>query len=309
MGDQRTPQLVICPKLSIRYIRMSDDQTVQNNDPNEPTSAGRTTSSRRPPRELPRRGYENQPRPMNPPPPTPLTTEQPRQRPVSRLSEQSRRAPAAPPPPTATPATPRRGRSPRPSKGDSGLYLPWWSLLVLILVAGVISFGLLAAALNSGGTPPGDQPGQVVIVTNENEPTLQPVFDTNSGEFPDNVLIVTFTPGGVPTNQVVAPTQVPNAEPTETPLPGVSSGCPLNALVSVTGTGEVGLSLRSEPRQGENIVAVIRDGEQFRIIAGPETSTSTVDGSILEWCQIEGVDVPSRNGWAARQFLAEITVE
>lgn len=286
---------------------MSDEQTTQSSGTNDTTSAGRTTSSKRPPRELPRRGYEDQPRPMNPPPPTPLTTEQPRQRPVSRLSDQSRRIPA-PPPAAATPSVPRRGRASRPSKRDSGLYLPWWSLLVLILIAGVVSFGLLFFVLSLGGQPLGDQPAQVVILTNQNEPTLQPVFDTSSGDIPENAVIITFTPGGVPTDLVIAPTGAPTANPTETPLPGVTAGCPLNGLVAVIGTGDVGLSLRSEPRQGDNIQAVVRDGEQFRIVGGPETSTG-VDGSVIEWCQVEGIEVPSRSGWAARQFLADISVD
>ncbi|PJF43879.1 MAG: hypothetical protein CUN55_06835 [Phototrophicales bacterium] len=285
---------------------MTEDQTTQNTSAQDTTSAGRTTPLKRPPRELPRRGYEDQPRPMNPPPPTPLTTEQPRQRPVSRLSDQPRRVPSPPPAP-AVPSVTRRGRSPRLDKRDSGLYLPWWSLVILIVLAGAISFGLLFFVLSLGGNTLGDQPPQVVIVTNENEPTLQPVFASN-GEFPENALIITFTPGGVPSNQGVLPTSAPTALPTDTPLPGVSSGCPLNALVQVVGTGEVGLSLRSEPKQGNNILTVVRDGEQFRIVGGPETSTG-IDGSVIEWCQIEGVDVPSRLGWAARQFLAEITVE
>ncbi len=288
---------------------MSDEQTTQNSGSNDTTSAGRTTSSKRPPRELPRRGYDDQPRPMNPPPPTPLTTEQPRQRPVSRLSDQPRRAPASPPPPpSTTPATARRGRRPRLTKSESGLYLPWWSLVILILIAGAVSFGFLFFVLSMGGDTLGDQPAQVVIVTNQNEPTLRPVFDTSSGDLPSNVVILTFTPGGVPTNQVVDPTGAPTAEPTRTLLPGVSSGCPFNGLVQVVGTGDVGLSLRSVPRQGDNIEAVVRDGEQFRIVGGPETS-SGVDGSVIEWCEVVGVDVPTRTGWAARQFLAEITVE
>lgn len=280
---------------------MTDEQTTQNSgSTNDETSAGRTTSSKRPPRELPRRGYDDQPRPMNPPPPMPLTTEQPRQRPVSRLSDQPRRAPAAPPPvpPVAPPASSRRGHLPRPSKRDSGLYLPWWSLVILILIAGAASFGLLIFALNAGGSPLGDQPAQVVITTNEFEPTFQPI---------NNEIVITLTPGGVPTTEIVAPTQVPLAEPTQTLLPGVGSGCPISALVVVVGTGVDGLLLRSEPRQAENVVYRALDGEQYRIISGPETSTS-VNGDVIEWCEIEGIDV-DRSGWAARQFLAEITVE
>jgi hypothetical protein len=290
---------------------MTDDYTTPNppppEDDSDSTRAGSPTPHQpRGRRELPRRGYENQPRPVNPPMPQPLTSEQQRPpRNVSSAKEQSARRTTAPPEVNAP--RPRRRRL---SKSDSGLYLPWWSLLILIIVAGVAAFGVLGFVLSLGGDPLGDQPAQVVIVTNANEPTAFNAGGGTGEDVPANALVITFTPGGVPTNEVIAPTPVPVADPTETPLPGVTSGCPLNALVTVTGTGTVGLSIRSQPRQGNNITSVAREGETLRIVGGPENSTG-VDGATIEWCQIEGVDVdtPDRSGWAARSFLAEIGFE
>lgn len=284
---------------------MTDDYTTPSPPPDDNTRAGNPTSRNRGRRELPRRGYENQPRPVNPPMPEPLTSEQQRpQRNISSAQEQSARR-TSPPPDVNAP----RSRKRRPSKSDSGLYLPWWSLLILILVAGVTAFAILGFVLSMGNDPLGDQPAQVVIVTNANEPTPFGA-GSSSGNLPSNALVITYTPGGVPTTEPLAPTPVPSADPTETPLPGVSTGCPRNALVTVTGTGNVGLSIRSQPRQGDNINGVAFEGETLRIVGGPENSTA-VDGTLLEWCQVEGVDVdtPDRNGWAARTFLAEIGFE
>jgi hypothetical protein len=76
-------------------------------------------------------------------------------------------------------------------------------------------------------------------------------------------------------------------------------------VVEVVGTDGVPLIIREEPRQGDNIQSLAAVNERLRIIDGPQTSTA-VDGSLLEWCKVEGVTVPGRLGWAARQFLAEV---
>lgn len=284
---------------------MTEDNTTQNHSQPDSTRAGNSTSRNRGRRELPRRGYENQPRPVNPPMPQPLTTEQQRpQRKISSAEEQSSRR-TSPPPNVGAP----RSRKRRLTKSESGLYLPWWSLLVLIIVAGITAFGLLGFVLSLGGDPLGDQPAQVVIVTNANEPTPFNA-SSGSGNVPANAIVITITPGGVPTTEVIAPTAVPVADPTETPLPGVGSGCPRNALVTVTGTGGAGLLIRPQPRQGNEFNGRALENETLRIIGGPETSTG-VDGSAIEWCEVEGVDVntPDRTGWAARSFLAEVGFE
>ncbi|NDJ85427.1 MAG: hypothetical protein GYB66_06045 [Chloroflexi bacterium] len=278
------------------------------------------------PRELPRRGYEGQPRPMNPPPPPPLSAsgqaEGPERGWTSRRAEPPPVQPSVPKPTPAEPPPPRefqrpsarviddRPREPayrprRQAKSDSGLYLPWWSLVILIVVAGGTAIALLMAVLNlGGGLIPGDQTPQVIVVTS----ALQ--GNTGGNTNPNNAApgSAQFTPGGIPATQPVIQTAVPVAEPTETALPGVTTGCPLNTIVEVVGTGGVPLMIREEPRQADNQQSLAAEGEQLRIIGGPETSTA-VDGSVLEWCQVEGVTVPSRNGWAARQFLAEAPQE
>lgn len=250
------------------------------------------------PERMPRRGYESQRR-MSPPPPQYSEPYPPPSSPP----------PAAPPPlgpsrytggqrpveavPVRVPKAPR-------SKKDSGLYLPWWSLVVLILIVGGGAVLLLAFALNAGENfILGDQTPQVIVVTNAltGNTVGQPTNNTN-------VQPVT-TPGSVPPSAQPINTPVPTAPPTQTGIPGVTTGCPLGALVEVVGTAPTGLSIRSEPQQGQNILSVAPDGEQFTIVGGPQTSVA-VDGTSLEFCQVEGITNPNRKGWAARQYLAEV---
>jgi hypothetical protein len=191
---------------------------------------------------------------------------------------------------------------PRPprSKEDSGLYLPWWSLVILIVVVGAGAILLLLAALNFGESfVLGDQTPQVIVVTNAlqaNNAAAQ------GGVNPPPVV----TPGGVPPTAAPIASAVPTAEPSRTALPGVTTGCPLNGVMEVVGTAPVGLSIRSEPRQGNNILAVAQDGERFRIVGGPQNTTG-VGGVSIEWCEVEGITNENRTGWAARQYLAEVT--
>ncbi len=278
---------------------MSESTTPQPGS--EPTRAGEPAPIQRRPRQLPRRGYEEQRRTMSPPPP-PLE------------SQRMRGIPTEPPPPLPPQQPPPRPvvrgnvppvmMDPRPgprrrSNRDSGLYLPWWSLVILVVVAGVSAFGLLWLVMNLGsGLIPGDQTPQVIVVTNA-LPGNNPGVVGPAGVQP------TAVPGSIPATSITVPSAVPAAQPTETSLPGVTQGCPLNATVEVVGTEGLPLLIRVGPSQVELVQAHAEEGEWLRIVGGPQTSTS-VGGDELEWCQVEGVTVPSRDGWAARQFLSII---
>lgn len=289
-----------------RSVKKGKKQIMSNqpprNDPSEDPT--RMVDSTRPedklplPERMPRRGYEGQRR-MNPP--SPQYTD-------SYPSQSS--PPAAPPPPGPSrytgpqrpvEAAPMRRVSTAPrSKKDSGLYLPWWSLVVLILVVGGGAILLLAMVLNAGENfILGDQTPQVIVVTNALTGNVvgQPTTNTTGQTF--------TTPGSVPPTAQLINTSVPTAQPTQTGIPGVTTGCPLGAIVEVVGTAPTGLSIRNEPQQGNNILSVAPDGEQFTIVGGPQTSVA-VDGTSLEFCQVEGITNPDRAGWAARQYLAQI---
>ncbi|MBI5928097.1 MAG: SH3 domain-containing protein [Chloroflexi bacterium] len=275
------------------------DQPPRNDPSEDPTrmfDATRPEEKLPLPERMPRRGYEGQRR-MSPPPAQTTGSYPPPGSPP----------PAAPPPapsrysggqrPAEAPAVQHVPRAPR-SKKDSGLYLPWWSLVVLILVVGGGALLLLMIVLNAGENfILGDQTPQVIVVTNAltGNTVGQHANPTNAQ-----------APGSVPPTAQPISTAVPTAQPTQTGIPGVSTGCPIGLVVEVVGTAPTGLSIRSEPQQGQNILSVAPDGEQFTIVAGPQVSVA-VDGTSLEFCQVEGITNTNRQGWAARQYLAEVT--
>lgn len=255
------------------------------------TRSHESTPPQKQPRALPRRGYEGQRRPMNPPPPPPVP-------PSQRQGQPPRRQPQPEPPVQPTyhqPPPPRASRPVRHSKSDSGLYLPWWSLVILVLVAGGCAVGLLLFVLENGAGLLPDQTPEIVVVTSP----------PRGGNAP----VVADTPGAIPPSPIVVDTAVPIAIPSDTPLPGVTDGCPLNATVEVVGVGGIPLLIRSEPRQGENWIHQAVEGEQFRIIGGPQESADVNSGLPIEWCQLQGV-IPANSsvtGWASRDFLAIVS--
>ncbi|NJL95149.1 MAG: hypothetical protein HC915_16235 [Anaerolineae bacterium] len=148
--------------------------------------------------ELPRRGYDRR---AEVPPPSAVPQAPPDYRPK----------PGAPPPPV-------RGKRGRRVPRESGLYLPWWSLLVLILFVGAVAFGLLALALSLSGASLGSATPQVIIVTNTQA----------LGAGPGGPLF--GEPTALPTTPPATSVDLSTLVPTRTPLPG---GCLLNAEVVV----------------------------------------------------------------------------
>lgn len=274
------------------------EEPIQMLDP-APSGSGDKNSDQP---NIPRRGYEGVPRPMAPPPPPPNRYPPPPQPPQ-----------AAPPTPTYpvggeyAPApkivTPIARPEPQFRRRDNGLYFPCWSLVVMLLIVATGSLSLFYIAVSSEGFVPGDQKSRIVQVS----ATPNGQTDTTNilGNNPQ-VIVVTSQPIStrtVPTAAPIQSTPVPQAIPTETAIPSAVVGCPLNAEVRVVGTGTVGLSIRSEPIQGDNILQIARDGERLKIVEGPQFSTG-VSGQI-EYCRVQGIDNPSLDGWAAREYLVE----
>ena len=262
---------------------------------NEPTRSGDMTppmQQGQAPSELPRRGYDSGGRRMSPPPPPPRQTQQPTP-PLGNVAPPP--SYTAPPPRTAGPRPPRRSTRPQ-TRADSGMYLPWWSLVILVATVGAGACGLLFVVGQSswadGLINIGDQTPEIIVVTQEN-------FNQNNGGNFNNA-----PPGSVPTGIPIAPTQ-PQTFATATTRPRTATGCPIGVLIAVSDTGNVGLAVRSEPIQGNNITYVAAEGEQFRIIGGPETSIAA-DSTQIEWCHLQGALATSVDGWGAVDFLTVI---
>jgi hypothetical protein len=246
---------------------------------------------------------------LQPPPASqPAPPEQPPSRPPARRPQDpgerrpssSRRGyqpgVATPPPPYSAavqqpyppPRRAARRRSVPPS--ESPLYLPWWSLLVMVAVVGAAAFGLMFAFTQlSEPQVPGNQPPRVQLITAQ--PTLSEEFAAGGAQ---PAFWPTPIPQLYPSPTVPLPTPIPS--PT---LPPGEFG--IGSEVQVVGVGSSGLNMRSEPGLEGTPRFLASEEDTFVIVDGPQT----VDD--LEWWRLEDPNDPSRYGWAARNYLMAVS--
>ncbi len=161
----------------------------------------------------------------------------------------------------------------------SGLYFPWWTLLLLILSVGVVTCGIWGALYAAGG-----------------------IHDTAPGRTP-TIIIITEPPSPAPTGEIL-PTEpptptvaLPTPEPTSTLPPGEMT---VGGWAQVVGTGSLGLSMRAGPGTDYAINYVAAEGETFIVMDGPQY------GSGEEWWYIVDPENSARAGWSARRYLQPI---
>jgi hypothetical protein len=155
-------------------------------------------------------------------------------------------------------------------------------LVILIVVVGASSFGLMMLVASLGGAALAEPTPQIIVVTSAIDPAAAQQRALT-------------TPTELPTQAPTAGPAVVTAAPTRTLLP---RGCLLNQEVIVTGTGGVGLNLRDEP--GGEVSFIAKEGERMLVIDGP------IFFSDLEWCQVRSTAQSSSFGWAALDFLLPV---
>jgi hypothetical protein len=175
---------------------------------------------------------------------------------------------------------------------DNALYLPLWSLALMILVVIAAVFGIVAAVLSFGGDP-APEPEPVVVVSSPvatQRPDSFPVSPATP-TLPDYVVldrpVVTFGLEG-PTLQPVQISPTPRS---------VAVGL----QVRVVDVGLQELNVREVPGvRGTVIVFRADEGTVFDVVDGPEQS----DG--LTWWKIADPLNATRTGWAAANYLEVI---
>ncbi|MBX3083833.1 MAG: hypothetical protein KF716_19520 [Anaerolineae bacterium] len=195
---------------------------------------------------------------------------------------------SVPPPPRATPRKPlpepntnipgRVRRTQTMSKRENGLYLPWWSLLVLIIFVGAAAVGAWAVVGYLGGNfAPGGETPMVIVITS--------TYTVGPPATPTDI-------PGVPT--LTPAPALPTIPPTGTTPPGQFQ---VGATVTVVGVGEAGLNVRSSPGVDGAIKFRALDGETYTLREQPQFASN------IEWWFIQSADDTTRSGWAARQYL------
>lgn len=168
------------------------------------------------------------------------------------------------------------------NKRESGLYLPWWSLLILVIFVGAAAVGAWAVVGYLGGnnTPGGSTPMVVVITSTF---TVGPPA----------------TPTAIPAVAgATAPPPLPTIAPTGTLPPGQFQ---VGATVKVVGVGEAGLNVRSSPGTDAVIKFRATENEEFKLLEQPQTASG------IEWWFIQSASDETRSGWASRDFLEVLT--
>lgn len=185
------------------------------------------------------------------------------------------------PVPTRPPHSPR----------DSSLYLPWWSLVLMLVGVLVMAFIIVMLAMSLGGNAPLTEPAPIVRVV-----TGEATFAT----LPSGSSAATATPGSRTITGGEAPATMAMSGPELTPV--VFTPTPqriqVGSQVAVDGVGANKLNVRDNPGSiGTSVLFRADEGTLFEVIDGP----SQADG--FTWWRIQAVNNPSQAGWAASNYL------
>ncbi|NDJ62741.1 MAG: SH3 domain-containing protein, partial [Chloroflexi bacterium] len=193
----------------------------------------------------------------------------------------------------------RSRRSKARDRRRSGLYLPAWSVVAMLMIVFLIAFGIVLLIGSLGGqAAPGGDP---------------------------RVLIVTAEASNTPAGAAAPPTTVPAAlQPVESaaPLPGFDGPVPTFALegptlapvvlsptplsvvqganVIVVDVGDIGLNIRANPGLAADILLSAPENMPFVVIGGPQQ----VDN--LTWWQVQDSFDAAVQGWAAADYLQAV---
>lgn len=176
-------------------------------------------------------------------------------------------------------------RKARPDKRDSGLYLPVWSVALMLFVVLGVAFGLVGLMYALGGAvAPGGTPRVVII-------TAAPSATSQAG----SQLVITPTLPPQVTQNIEPPPTIILAGPTvavATPAPTRQS-IGVGAQVTVINVGDSELNVRSQPGRANQILFTAKQGRTFNVTGGP----AQADG--LTWWQVQDVFDTTQVGWVA----------
>ena len=195
---------------------------------------------------------------------------------------------------TGRPLPPRaHRRGTARARRDSGLYLPLWSLALMLFLVMLTVAGIIILIIGLGGkTTPENAP--VILIVHSPAPTTRPAT------FPISPATPTIPPYAqiimnrhpVVTLALTGPT-LPPQQITATPR-----RIAIGESIIVVDVGTQQLNVRDNAGViGTSIIFLAPEGTIFTVIDGP----LQVDG--LLWWKIQNPNDPSQTGWAASNYL------
>jgi hypothetical protein len=179
----------------------------------------------------------------------------------------------------------KRVYAPR-DRSKSGLYLPAWSVLLMLFTVFIVAFGIIALVIAlGGGAEPGGSP-RILIITAV--PTDTPLASEPSA------------------TSILLPDESQQSEPVPffplegpTLLPVVLSPTPISVQLGSTVfvNAEGGLNVRAGAGLDNPVLFNADNGAVFVISDGP------IQANGLTWWEIRDPDDADRFGWAAADYL------
>lgn len=179
-----------------------------------------------------------------------------------------------------------------PDRHDSGLYLPIWSVALMLLTVFAVASGVILLVIGLGGqTAPERGPRIVIITAAPTSPANQvlPASPTSAAQFEQS------TRGIPPSFALAGPTLEPVLlSPTPETI-GVGK------QVVVVDAEDSGLNVRSGPGLDNEVRFIAENDDTFNVVGGPTQADS------LTWWQVQDPLDNSRSGWAAASYLRVVS--
>jgi hypothetical protein len=183
------------------------------------------------------------------------------------------------------------------ARRDSGLYLPVWSLALMLMIVLGISFSIVALVVMLGApnAPASEDPIFVIV-------TAPPTAFQSGTVQPTSILATPTLPPEF--DQGIQATQAPFVLDGPTLAPVIFTATPVQVAVGSTvrvNALESGLNIRAEPSINGTRLFVAAHESLWLVVDGP------IQGDSLTWWKLQNPEDASEQGWGAGTYLEVVS--
>ena len=185
---------------------------------------------------------------------------------------------------------PKPPRGHRRDRSESGLYLPAWSVILMLVIVLSVAGGIILLVITLGGNPAAPGKPRVIIVT------ALPSATAPSVAAADVTLAAAQSadPGALQLAGPLLPTVAISPTPVEIAV---------GRTVRVVNVADHGLNVRQGPGTDKTSNFVAHEGDTFVVTDGPQTSEN------FTWWQLQSNTDPAKAGWAVENDGEQDTLE